>query len=588
MAREKRVFAGDCETDPFLRGRIPFPFIWGLYDGKNFTTYDTTKEFVDHIKRLPVILYMHNGGKFDFMYLLPHMEGITQAQIINGRIVKMMLGRCELRDSYSAVPEALGNIKKDKIDMWKLESDVRSIYREEILRYLYGDCRYLHELMVTYRQTAGKRTTIASNAMAFSSKLGIHTGKTNHRFDAQMRRFFFGGRTQCFQPGTHHNIQILDIHSAYPFAMLHDHATGDDFHWQDTLDGLSVEQIQRAFITLTCTSDGAFPKRRKVRVDENGDQIEEGGLFFPHEYNRFNVTGWEYLVAKEFNLIRDVQIDAVGFTNDKLNFKPYVEHWYEYKKQHSAKDASGERLFPNEYTVGKYMMNSLYGKLAMNPARYYDYKIVPAMTPVDDKMGWQLGPEFEGHAIHCRPAMWKYRYELGVEWKAKAIYHNVATGASITGFTRAHLLRAMCTVGRQHIIYCDTDSLFTHAGAPTQLIPQTDQLGDWELEDKCAPVGHFAGKKLYGVITSRIDKDTGKPKQKIASKGSKLAFEHIESIMRGEAVKWESQAPSFSMKSGRIPPTPEKASKSASSGETPVDTERFFVRRKIRATAQTT
>lgn len=575
--RATKVLAGDCETDPFLKGRIPRPFIWGLYDGKQFNTWTDTAAFVNHIASRKIILYMHNGGKFDFMYLLPYVQH-TKAQVINGRIVSMHLGKCELRDSYSAIPESLKNIKKDEIEYWKLERDCREDHMEEITRYLYGDCRYLWELMTTYRRIAGNRTTIAGNALAFAKKVGVKIPKTNHRFDAWMRQWFFGGRTECFLPGTHHNICILDIHSAYPFAMLHDHAIGDEFHWQDNLDGLTHEQIQRAFIRLECTSDGAFAKRRKEKRDEDGNLQYEGGLFFPKEYNVFNVTGWEYLVALQFGLIKDIKIHTVGWTDATINFKAYVNHWYEYKNTHSAKDESGKRIHPNEYTTGKYMMNSLYGKLSQNPARYFDYMIVRGGTPLDEKNGWQLGPEYEGHEIHMRNSLWKYKNELGSQWKAKAIYNNVATGASITGFTRAHLLRAQCMIGRHHIIYCDTDSLFCKEGAPIDVLPCTDQLGDWEIEDRRAPVGHFAGKKLYGVTTSKIDKETGKHIQKIASKGSKLAYDQIEAIMRGETIKWESDAPSFSLRSGKIPSFQREMS--------PVDTEKLFVVRKIRATAQ--
>lgn len=598
---KKKVYAGDCETDPFQSGRIPRPFLWGLTDGKTFWHFNTTEEFVNFIRDRTIIVYMHNGGKFDFMYLLHYVKE-TKAQIINGRIVSMFLGKCELRDSYAAVPEALGNIRKDKIQYWKMEVEHRETYKTEILDYLRGDCTYLWNLITVYRGIAGTKATVASNALAFSRKLGIKTGKTNWRFDSQMRRYYYGGRTECFQPGTHKNIQILDIHSCYPYAMLHNHATGSDFHWKDDLKGMTDDEISRSFITLECTSNGAFPKRRKEKRDSDGALVAEGGLFFPHEYNVFHVTGWEYLVAKEFSLISNVKIQSVGYTHDTVNFTPYVTHWYNYKNAHSGKDANGDRISPYEYTTGKYMMNSLYGKMSQNPARYFDYKICQAGTPLDEENGWQLGPEFEGHEIHQRPSLWKYKYQLGVEWKAKAIYNNVATGASITGFARAHLLRAIHTVGVDHIIYCDTDSLFVRPGGNISSLPQTDALGDWELEEASAPIGHFAGKKLYGVALSKVckafdpnDMDPqrrcntchvnethhgGHYKKKIASKGSKLFFDDLERIIHGETIRWESPAPSFSMRSGHIP--------RHSQTENQVDKDRLFVKRNIRATSAPT
>ncbi len=170
MPRPKKIYACDAETDPFLHGRIPFPFIWGLYDGKKFSTFDKTEDFVNVVSKLDIILYAHNGGKFDFMYLLPFIKQ-TKAQIINGRIVSMFLGNCELRDSFSIIPEPLRNFgDKREIDYSKLEASVRDQHKEEIHEYLFYDCKILYDAVSQYRKIAGTKRTIASNALAYSKK----------------------------------------------------------------------------------------------------------------------------------------------------------------------------------------------------------------------------------------------------------------------------------------------------------------------------------------------------------------------------------------------------------------------------------
>jgi hypothetical protein len=542
MPRAKPVLACDCETDPFLYGRVPEPFIWGLYDGKRFQTFDKTANFVAAVQDRSIILYAHNGGKFDYMFLLKYIKE-TKAQIINGRIVSMFLGHCELRDSYSIIPEPLRNFgDKKEIEYWHLEKEHRAKYREEILEYLFYDCKILYDAVTQYRYIAGTHKTIASNALAFATKLGIDVGKTSHRFDEKYRPFYFGGRCECFKPGTHENIHLLDIHSAYPYAMLHDHATGSNFVRRNSLEGMTKEEIDRSFIVIECTSNGAFPMRTRE------------GLSFPVEYNEFHITGWEYNVAKEFGLIDNEKILEVRYTGDTINFKAYINHWYAHKLSHDKKTD------PVNYTIGKRMMNSLYGKLAQNPARYYDYKIVEAGTRLDNKEGWQLHVEYEGHEIHRRESLWKYKFRYGVEWEAKGIYNNVASGASITGFTRAHLLRDMCLLGRDNIIYCDTDGIICRDTSDLTRLSFTDAIGDWEHEDT-APIGHFAGKKLYGIRLSKSDKD-GNRLTKIASKGSKLSYGDLERIINGETIEWLNQAPSFS-----------------------IDGSAQFVRRNIRATA---
>lgn len=562
MRNSRRLVAVDCETDPAKYGRVPKPFLWGAYDGTNYLLFRSTADFVAWIVTQNCVAYAHNGGKFDFIYLLPFIKE-TKAQVINGRIVKMNLGKAELRDSFAAIPAALKVFGgKLDIDYSKLELEVRDENMPEIEAYLKQDCVALYDLMLEYRNIAGKKTTIASNAYAFAKKIGINPGRTNHTFDKNLREFYFGGRCEVFQPGTHADVRIIDIHSAYPYAMTFDHACGAEWRHikEQEFKRYSREKQQRCFIELECYSDGAFPKRIGVE------------LMFPRAKNIYKVTGWEYVAAVELGLISEVKIIDIISLPVTINFTPYVKHWYEYKEAHPKK------IFPIKYEIGKRMMNAYYGKLAQNVARYYDYKIVEAGTQIcyeyehtpdficancgekDNAHGWNVYIEYEGTEIHRRPALWKYIHKFGKAWEGQPAYNNVATGASITGFTRAHLLRAIHAVGLQHVIYSDTDSIICYANADLTKLSRTEKLGDWG-DDGTGSIGHFVGKKVYGIQLHEIDKDTGKPAVKIASKGSKLIFGDIEWLALGKCtdpkrhlikdgeriVVWRSDFPSFSI-----------------------------------------
>lgn len=568
--RKRRLWAVDCETDKAKHGRVPVPFIWGAYDGTNFLRFDSTEDFVNWAREQHAVLYAHNGGKFDFKFLLLHIlqtTGPCRAQIINGRIVKIPLGKAELRDSISIIPEALKKFGKGEIDYDKMEADVRHLHMDEIITYLRQDCVVLYDLVAEYRRVAGSQITIAANALKFCKKLGVNPGKTNYTYDNNMRPFFHGGRCQVWNPGTHTRIRVIDIHSAYPFAMCHDHASGaGTLHLSAVaFHALSRVEQQRAFITLRCFSRGAFPIRAKTE------------LLFPDAYNTYQVTGWEYVAAMELGLIHDVEILDVIVHEAVINFTPYVQHWYDYKARHNKK------THPIEYTIGKIMMNSLYGKMAQNVSRYFDYRLVVAGTHICDRWtpnsigdcdvcgeseemhGWDAYEEYEGLEIFRRPALWKYERKYGDKWIAQPIYNNVATGASITGFTRAHLLRAIHAVGVENVIYCDTDSIICAADASLAKLNLSDALGDW-ADEGTASIGHFAGKKIYGLKLDEIcEKFEGQPRErctkchefakdhghaevkKIASKGSKLIYSDIEALMRGENVTWKSDFPSFSL-----------------------------------------
>lgn len=545
--RPRKFLACDCETDPFKYGRVPEPFLWGLYDGKNYQSFLATDEFVSAVVSRNIILFAHNGGKFDFMYLLPYVlkhssRSFLPAQIINGRIVSMYLGMAEMRDSFSVVPESLdkATAAKKKIDITKLERISRDKWMDEIIAYNKQDCIALYDLMKHVRDIAGQQKTIASNAMSFARKQGIKIERTNASYDRQFRPFFFGGRTECFQPGTHHNIHVIDIRSAYPFAMLQDHATGAMHSWDalGSIDNLSREELQRAMLIVECTSHGAFPKR--ILKPQDG---REPGLYFPHEYDEYHITGWEFVAALDCGLIENITIQSVQVSRQTINFRAYVDHWFEYKKSHP------KAIFPIQYTIGKIMMNSLYGKLAQNPARYLDYAFHPAGTPIKSDEGWELHTQGADYEIHSRDSLWKHKFKYGVQWEAQPLYYNVATGASITGFCRAHLLRALHSIGREHVIYCDTDSIAFREGADTSALDFGPQIGAWEREISHAPIGHFAGKKLYAIDKGASFTDK-KERYKIACKGSKLIFEDFQRIMKGETIRWQNDAPTFSLAKG--------------------------------------
>jgi hypothetical protein len=570
VAHKRRVWAVDCETDPAKHGRIPVPFIWGAFDGTTFLHFHTTEEFVAWAKKQNAILYAHNGGKFDFMFLIIHV-GMSKAQVINGRIVKMNLGRAEMRDSYSIVTEKLAKFGKGEIDYRKMEADVRNENMDEIISYLKQDCVVLYEVVTEFRRIAGTQTTIAANALRFSRKLGVDPGKTNHTYDKNLRQFYYGGRCQVFQDGTHRKIRVLDINSAYPYAMIHDHACGAEWAHitEQAFYQLSREEQQRSFIHLRCMSRGAFPVRSK-----------SGELNFPIGFGEYRITGWEFVAAIDLNLISDVDIIDCIVHEETINFSPYINHWYEYKAAHDKETQ------PVQYEIGKRMQNALYGKLAQDPARYYDYKIMPGGSPIcyefkpgkGDKRdmccscgerafdhGWEIYTEYLSVEIHRRPSMWKWEFKYGKQWEGRPLYNNVATGASITGFTRSHLLRAIHAVGIENVIYCDTDSIICFADAPLTGIALSSALGDWK-DEGTASIGHFVAKKTYGLTLDAIctqfkgqkhepcqdceqpyNKHGKSPKIKIASKGSRLDFANILDLMQGKTVVWKSEFPSFSV-----------------------------------------
>src|SRR5665213_2110935 len=111
------ILTMDFETDPFEYGLNPRPFACGLYNGQDFESIWSPKcatQMLERLKSLPpAVIYMHNGGKFDIFFILESLE--ADMLIINGRVVSAHIGHHEVRDSFSIIPVALSQYKKDDI-----------------------------------------------------------------------------------------------------------------------------------------------------------------------------------------------------------------------------------------------------------------------------------------------------------------------------------------------------------------------------------------------------------------------------------------------------------------------------------------
>ena len=121
-------------------------------------------------------------------------------------------------------------------------------------------------------------------------------------------------------------------------------------------------------------------------------------------------------------------------------------------------------------------------------------------------------------------------------------YFNVATAASITGFVRAYLWKAINATGRDKVLYCDTDSIATmdegHA------LDTGKGLGKWKHEGEFDKAG-IGGKKMY-IFRGKPDKK-GKREYKTASKGVKLTNNQLWKVAKGQTVEYEPENPSFSV-----------------------------------------
>lgn len=508
----RRFAVIDAETDPFKFGRIPVPFLWGYFDGDNYEQFTDTRALIDFIKDQDAIIYAHNGGKFDFHFLLDDLEPFSDLMIINGRIAKVKLGEAELRDSWNILPVPLAAYKKTDIDYAIMEVDQRHKPENwrQITAYLKDDCVDLYEIVARFHEEYGVCLTQAGASMRQWKKVApLDPPRTDADYYHQFAPYYFGGRVQCFEKGIiDADFSVYDINSAYPFAMLSTHPYSANFSrtvgYQKGAD----------FYHVLCISDGIFPVRLAGR-----------GLSFPNDGERreYHVTKWEYLAGCETGALHDVEIlESITFCSH-VDFAPYINKFYELRNEAKAKnDLAGSLLY-------KLAMNSLYGKFAANPENYKCYQAWPMeyAGQMSDS-GWSFSGELGPWALASAP----------INENAQHFY-NVATGASITGFVRAMLWRAMKQCDR--VLYCDTDSIACVSADLTT----GDKLGEWKHEGDFDRAG-IGGKKLY-IFQGIKDKD-GKRQNKMACKGVRLTERQMWQVARGKTVRYKSMSPSFSVR----------------------------------------
>lgn len=519
----------DCETDPFKEGRIPAPFLWGVYNGETeeYEEFPTSQEMLTFLNTAQAqLVYAHNGGKFDYHFLRDEINTDENIMVVSGRLAKFRIGDIEFRDSINLLVNPLRAFAKEEIDYAKLEAEVRHLHMDEIKRYLRSDCVNLWTTLKAYFDRYGRGLTQAGASFRYWKK-NYGTGFiAQQRGQAELYRpFYYGGRVECFATGhAKQNFDVIDINSAYPYAMLSRHPFEPEGVLRTTLP--PGDELERTFIRLDAVAKGCFPLR----------DVEDGSLQFPWDEKKvreYFVTGWELKAALELNLVKIFNVVDVHYFSHTVDFVQYVNHFYDERK---AAKIRGDKV---QDVFAKLFMNSLYGKFAADPNKYHEYLIA-----TDDSFLDHVEEGYHCSAPWSRPRAGLVHGEEGQDNKylmarplpeEKHRYYNVATAASITGFVRAHLLKALHA--SSGVLYCDTDSI---AARRTEGVPLSGNLGDWKLEMRCNEYA-IAGKKLYAFKNAELDE------WKVACKGVDLTAAQIVQVARGKRISYSPEVPTFSI-----------------------------------------
>lgn len=527
----RKICVLDSETDPFKIGRVPEPFIWGFYDGSDYREFlgsgdaftcsrSDIDDLVDWFVPQDIIVYAHNGGKFDYHFLSHRFEPDTFLLVINGRLARFKIGNCEFRDSFNLLPVALEQYNKMKFDYTKMERSFRAEFLDEIRTYLVSDCHNLYNMVTKFIDAYGRHITQASAAMYYWQRT-LHNSvpRSGPTFYENMKPYYYGGRVQCFEQGDFEvKAKSVDINSAYPYAMLSAHPYSLEKEMVEGKPNGHIDNWGPMMFCVECIAHGCFPYRANNQ-----------SLYFPDDDVRrvYYVTGWEVIAAIETETVEDIQFLYHTKFQETRDFSRYVELFWNLRLKAKADNDKGQTL------ALKIMLNALYGKFAMDPRKHKQYTLKPRSEFDREKDNLEPGDSIKDFREWLIVAKQYGGFQRGR-------FYNLATSASITGYVRAMLWRAIRNADRP--LYCDTDSI-TAVGFDDDVILGPN-LGQWEIENKYDRV-ILAGKKLYAM--HKADTSLINPKSwKVASKGARLNHYDLIKIAAGDIVHYEAEAPTFS------------------------------------------
>lgn len=471
---------------------------WGFYNicEDVFEYGDSIDKFFERVFQLPnkSKIYFHNlkfDGEFIFYYLfrkgfthsterkLIHKEFSTLISFMGVfYAINIMYKGKEIMiyDSLKILPLPVKSISKAfNIEQLKgdidytLERPIGWKITEEEKEYIKNDVEIVGKALLYFFNQKLDKMTQASNAFKDFKEI---IGKKRFdklfpvlKYDKEMRQSYKGGFTYVNPKFQNKEIKkgvVLDVNSLYPSVMYYKKLPyGEPIYYdgkyeKDKIYDTYIQmfrcnfELKEGYIpTIQLKNNMSFKPTEYVTSSNDVDVTlcltnVDLELFFEH-YDVYNVEwfgGWKFK------------------STDKL-FKDYIDKWIKIKEESTINKNEGLR------TLAKLMLNSLYGKFALNPI-------------VKPKI-----PQYDGELVS---------YLMGDNEERDPVYIPVAT--FITSYAREITINS-AQKNYDRFIYADTDSLHLEGEElPTNIYIDPVKLGAWDYEAKFTR-GRFLRAKSY-------------------------------------------------------------------------------------------
>jgi len=486
----------------------------------SFSTINFNEYLLELVSDLSIrkkkIIYYHNltfDSKFFIDFLNSYFDNVkvlrTNSSIINIKCFKSRKYKSgnkiqyrndcilEFKDSLSLFTHtSIAKLGK-MVKLEKLEFDFdysNEIQLKKAKEYCLNDCKipflalkqlsdFLNNTFDLYWKLKNLPLTIASLSKTliklFYPKIFYQVDKY---METNIRKFYFGGRTECFSFKLLKNGKYIDINSAYPSDMSKkDLSYGKCYRF--STHKIEFNNPNTIAMELTIRENNfypLFPSRINNKVMFlNGIKTV---LMTKYEYRYLEKHG--YFTRKEIEII---EIHFVYYAYKRVNLKLLYRELYKIRKQYEKEFGKD---YPYVYFI-KILLNSGYGKFGQKPLRK-SYEFVNDITDIDfDK---ETIIDTNNSLLREKEIFQKY------------LENNLINAILITSYVRFKIWKMLelCKKNSIEVYYTDTDSIVIEGKNLLSLQKYiSNDLGKWSIETEFQEFQAIDSKEYYSIDLKR-------------------------------------------------------------------------------------
>jgi hypothetical protein len=486
----------------------------------------------EQAKNGEVIVYAHNGHRYDYLSMFDAEEIATSSKVMVGtKLLELSVAGVKYRDSLAVLPMSVSkmgdafNLPKGETPQAYMDAARRDITEQDII-YCWRDVDIIRAAMsslwVEYHSWLGHpidsiddvvfALPLTGASMAYrvwsyrfwpahwswDDKKGRSRASCSapERANDTLRLAYHGGRVQVLGTAgeTVYSVRSVDRNSMYPSVMVESSMPD-----MDTVRECAPTASN--LIKLAADDEQVYWANVELVAGPNAE------LFIPvtsedgrKSYTQTRVSGWYVEPIIDYALAHGWQLKSVSelwFARSMKPFTDFVNEFYAirlaYKKQGDGREI-----------LVKLLLNSLYGKFAQrNYAERIDDPAICAQMIEDNE--WQ--DEFD---LHFYGNIFSHLCFF-IEKEASELSRNTWFGfaAFITGYAQVSLQQVISAAGAG-ALYCDTDSVHFKSDRWDDVVAAVSigsELGDWDPEQpEPIPVAIYWEPKVYVHFSDTFEK----------------------------------------------------------------------------------